>query len=250
MPDYDAIVELYHLIYADWDRAIQRQGTQLAGVIGERWGMLAGRILDCASGIGTQALGLAQRGYRVTAADISEPALRRAEREAARLDLTLRTQVGDMRGGPEVHGGGFDIVTACDNAIPHLLDEVEIGEALRAMRDCLKPGGGLVLSLRDYAVEQRGRGIHHAYGLRDFRDERVFVYQIRDFDGERHDIALYFVRDDGVAPPKVEVVRAQAFAIPIDRLLALVRKAGFEAVERLDGAFFQPLIVGTKAKDG
>ena len=249
MGDADHLAEMEHLLHADWDHSIRRQGTQLAGVIGERWGLLAGRVLDIACGIGTQALGLAQRGYRVLGADVSEARLQRAEREAARLDLTLRTRVGGMRGGPEVHGGGYDAVIACDSALSRLLDEVEIGEALRALRDCLKPGGGLVLSLRDYAVEQRGHGRHHAYGVREHGDERIFVYRIVDFDGERYDEALYFVRDDGVAPPSTIVRRTQYFAIPVDRLLALLRKAGFKDVGRIDGAFFEPLVVGTRAAE-
>lgn len=247
MPDANEIAELSHLVHADWDRSVMRQGTQLAGVIGERWGLLAGRILDAACGIGTQALGLAQRGYRVSGGDEDEAALRRAEREAARLDLTLRTAHGGLRAGPAIHGGGFDAAIACDSALARLLDEVEIGEALRALHDCLKPGGGLALSLRDYAVEPRGRGRHHAFGVREHLDERVFVYRVVDFDGERYDETLYFVRDDGVAAPRTVVRRAQYFAIPVDRLLALLRKAGFSAVERIDGAFFEPLVVGTRA---
>jgi ubiquinone/menaquinone biosynthesis C-methylase UbiE len=46
-------------------------------------------VLDCACGIGTQAIGLAKRGYRVVRSDISRRDLERAEREAARLGVQL-----------------------------------------------------------------------------------------------------------------------------------------------------------------
>jgi len=62
---YDGLAPLYHLIFEDWDASVARQGHQLAGLIAERWGLDARVVLDGAVGIGTQALGLLGRGYRV-----------------------------------------------------------------------------------------------------------------------------------------------------------------------------------------
>ena len=46
-------------------------------------------MLDCACGIGTQALGLAAVGYEMEGSDISSGEIDRAQREAA----TLRTEI-------------------------------------------------------------------------------------------------------------------------------------------------------------
>jgi len=43
------------------------------------------RILDCACGIGTQAIGLAALGYCVTASDLSEGALAEAKKRAEKI---------------------------------------------------------------------------------------------------------------------------------------------------------------------
>ena len=94
---YDQLAPFYHLIFPDWEASIQRQSAALEGILRERWGDDRLTILDVACGIGTQALGLAASGHRVTASDISAEAVRRAEREARQRALSIRFSVADMR---------------------------------------------------------------------------------------------------------------------------------------------------------
>src|SRR5215475_12605393 len=87
MPDparrfYDRLARDYHLIYADWNAAIDSQARAIDRIVRRELGAPALTLLDCACGIGTQAIGLALRGYRVHATDLSGPALQRARREA------------------------------------------------------------------------------------------------------------------------------------------------------------------------
>jgi hypothetical protein len=42
-------------------------------------------------------------------------------------------------------------------------------------------------------------------------------------------------------------MRATYYAVGIDTLLSLLEEAGFRNVQRLDGRFFQPVVVGTRA---
>src|SRR5262245_7057356 len=72
---YDRMASLYHLIYPDWNESIDRQAGQLTSIIRERWGPECRTVLDVSCGIGTQALGLAQRGFLVTASDLSVGAI-------------------------------------------------------------------------------------------------------------------------------------------------------------------------------
>jgi 2-polyprenyl-3-methyl-5-hydroxy-6-metoxy-1,4-benzoquinol methylase len=67
---YDRLAADYHLICGDWDGAVVRHGKALDAVIRSELGTRAAVVLDCACGIGTQALGLALLGHRVTGADI------------------------------------------------------------------------------------------------------------------------------------------------------------------------------------
>jgi glycine/sarcosine N-methyltransferase len=150
---YDGLAADYHLVYGDhWDDAVAQQGEVLDGLVREVFNASAD-ILDCSCGIGTQAIGLALRGHRVHGTDISEPSLERARVEAARLGATVSLAVADFRDLASV-SGTFDVVLSCDNALPHLLDEADIASALRAMRSKLRPGGLLIISIRDYDKER------------------------------------------------------------------------------------------------
>jgi 2-polyprenyl-3-methyl-5-hydroxy-6-metoxy-1,4-benzoquinol methylase len=68
---YDQLAPYYHLIFEDWQASIDRQGNCLDAIIRAEWGPSFRTVLDAAAGIGTQALGLATRGYQVTASDLS-----------------------------------------------------------------------------------------------------------------------------------------------------------------------------------
>src|SRR4051794_39047527 len=94
---YDQLAPFYHLIFPDWEASIQRQAADLEGIIREHWGEGRLTILDVACGIGTQALGLAALGHRVTASDVSAEAVQRARQEARRRALDIPFTVADMR---------------------------------------------------------------------------------------------------------------------------------------------------------
>lgn len=245
---YDEMASFYHLVYEDWDRSIERQAAQLSRIARERWGIGPDHsILDVSCGIGTQTIGLANLGFRVVASDISQEGIRRARTEARRRNADISLSVCDMRDAYRHHAQRFDLVIACDNAITHLLTDDDIYDALRQMYACVTPGGGCLLTVRDYAKEPRGVELLKPYGVRNEAEQRVIVFQVWDFDGEVYDLSMYFVTDrrDG-QPPKTRVMRARYYAISTDRLLQLMEDAGFVAVERLDEQFFQPVLVGTR----
>jgi SAM-dependent methyltransferase len=245
---YDQLASLYHLIYEDWDATITVQAHQLASIIAERWGLAAGAaLLDVSCGIGTQAIGLAQRGFRVTASDLSEHAIERARVEAQQRTVPIDFSVCDMREVSQHHQRQFDVVISCDNSITHLLTDADILLALRQMYARVRPGGGCVLTVRDYAHEARGVGIVKPYGVRNVQGKRHLLLQVWDFIGDIYDLALYVVIDDPhAAQPLARVMRSRYYAIGTDRLCALMEQAGFTSVTRLDGRFFQPVLIGDK----
>lgn len=243
---YDRLAPLYDLIFPDWDASIERQADQLAEIIRDRWGAGACSILDVACGIGTQSIGLAGRGFAVTASDLSAGAVGRARAEAQRRGVEINSSVCDMRTAHDHHGRQFDVVVACDNSIPHLLTDDDILLALRQMHDCTRPGGGCLITVRDYDREERGTGLVKPYGLRDRDGVRYVIFQVWDFEGEMYDLAMYFVADDGGDRPATHVMRTKYYAVGTVRLLELMRRADFASVERLDGGFYQPVLVGDR----
>ena len=115
--------------------------------------------------------------------------------------------------------------------------------ALTQMFQCSRPGGGCLVTLRDYDNADEGRSVVH-HGLRTFRGERYVVFQTRAFDGDRYDVSMYFVAETD--PPQVSVGRSRYYSVSPSRVMELMGEVGFLAVQRFDDAFYQPVLVGTR----
>ncbi|HET8813474.1 MAG TPA: class I SAM-dependent methyltransferase [Solirubrobacterales bacterium] len=100
------------------------------------------RLLDVACGTGKSFIPMLDRGWEVTACDIS-PAMVELAREKVgdRVELT----VDDMRDLPVF--GEFDVVWCLDDAINYLLSTEEMEAALKGMRSNLGPGGLIMFDL-------------------------------------------------------------------------------------------------------
>jgi glycine/sarcosine N-methyltransferase len=136
---YDHLIPFYHLIFQDWHSAIKRQAGILSPLLPSP--QEAGPVLDCACGIGTQALGLAAVGYAMEGSDISPGEVERAQREAASLGLNISFRTDDMMTLMTAPSGRYGVVLCMDNSLPHLDSDEQILTALRAMRSRLKPNG-------------------------------------------------------------------------------------------------------------
>jgi SAM-dependent methyltransferase len=243
---YDALAPFYHLNYGDWQAGIERQGQALAAILLAHGVEPPSRVLDAACGIGTQSLGLAQLGFRVTGSDLSSGAVARAREEAAERGLSIDLSVADMRSVAEHHGRTFDVVIACDNSVPHLLSDAEILTALEQFYRCTAPGGHCLVSVRDYSREVR-EGVQVRPPVLHQQDgTRVVLFQVWEFDGPVYSMSLYMVEDEGEGSPRTHVFRSRYYAVTLDVLERLMREAGFQAVERLEEPFFQPVLLGRR----
>jgi SAM-dependent methyltransferase len=126
-------------------------------------GLSGRRLLDVGCGTGKSFLPMLERGWDVTACDISASMLELAR---AKAGDAVRLTVADMRKLPAF--GEFDLVWALDDAVNYLLSGEELGQALSGMRGNLAPGGLLMFdvnTLKSYrtffaeteTVERRGR---------------------------------------------------------------------------------------------
>ena len=69
---YDNMASQYDKLFFDWKATTQEQAVILNNIFYSYGFDKTASVLDCACGIGTQAIGLASIGYHVTASDISE----------------------------------------------------------------------------------------------------------------------------------------------------------------------------------
>lgn len=240
---YDQLAPYYHLLYPDWELSIARQGHGLATVLAEFGVCPPARILDAACGIGTQTLGLAQRGYAVTASDLAPAAVDRARAEAHGRDLHVTFAVADLRHLSAVFRDTFEAVLACDNAIPHLLSDLEIRQAFVECRAVLSAGGILVISARDYASIERRSPDVRPYGARTEGGCHYTAEQIWEWEGEHYNLTLRLTEQCGNAAAARHEFTSRYYAVPLATLERLLREAGFVDVIRRDAHFFQPLLV-------
>lgn len=246
---YDGLADEYHLLFADWDASVRRQGAILDRLIAGRLGPPPHRVLDCACGIGTQAIGLASRGYRVHGTDISPAAVERAQREAIRLGVSLTAEVADLRALHAVEGS-FDVVLACDNAVPHLLTDDDLHRAAVGMRAKLRDGGLLVVSIRDYDDLIARKPRSELPRVFDRPDGRQIAFQVWDWSetAPTYTVHQYVVREMGGAwqtRHEATVYRA----LQRSELAEIVRAAGFREVGwhlPEETGYYQPILTGRR----
>lgn len=242
---YNGLAPLYHLVYEDWEASVERQGGALASLITEYWGAGSRAVLDTALGIGTQALGLLARGFRVIGSDISLGAVARARREATVRSLPLISLVADFR-ALAVRSGAFDVVLLCDNSLPHLGSEAEIQGTLAECFRCVRRGGGCLISMRDYETPPPTGTVEvRPYGERVWAGRRYYLRQVWTWHGQRYDLSFEITPAEG-AGVGTTILKTSYLAIPVAQVAGLMRTVGFANVGRVDGRFFQPVLVGTR----
>ena len=117
----DNMASQYDKLFMDWNATTQEQAVLLNRIFNNYGFNTNAHILDCACGIGTQAIGLASLGYPVTASDISDGELVEAKARAKSQGVSIRFEHADFCALADTFSEQFDIVIAMDNALPHML---------------------------------------------------------------------------------------------------------------------------------
>jgi SAM-dependent methyltransferase len=129
----------------DWDE--RYGGDQLwsgnpnGTLVDEMSDRAPGRALDVGAGEGGDALWLAERGWHVTANDISQRALDRVAAEAERRGLSVERLHADANALDPFDTAAFDLVSAQYASIPRTPDD----RAVHNLLDAVAPGGTLLM---------------------------------------------------------------------------------------------------------
>ncbi|MFF4255098.1 class I SAM-dependent methyltransferase [Streptomyces sp. NPDC001663] len=224
---YDSLAADYHRIFPDWEASMTRQAAALDGLVRRQLGAGPHKLLDCACGIGTQAIGLARAGHRVVGSDLSPVAAARATAEADARGIGLPVVAADMRQLP-FRSGEFDVVVCADNSLAHLLTGQDVAAALRAMRRVLRDDGLLLLTLRDYDELRRTRPAAAPPQVSHGADGRSITFQLWHWhdDGEHYDQEYFQLLPDG-EDWEVRVRRTTSWALTRSEVTDAAAAAGF-----------------------
>ncbi len=134
---------------ADWDHRYSGErmwsGRPNGALVREVDGLAPGRALDIGAGEGGDAIWLAERGWRVTASDISRRALERIASESDSRSLDVECLDADANAPAPFPAQAFDLVTAHYASIPRTPDDRAVENILGAVA----PGGTLLVVTHD-----------------------------------------------------------------------------------------------------
>ncbi len=139
----------------------------------EAWPIPRGRALDVACGKGRNALFLAERGFDVTAVDISPVALEEGRRYAAEKNLAVTWQQADLE-RIQLAENAYDLVVNFNYLQRSLIPPIKAS---------LRVGGSIIFET--YLIDQPSIGhpknpaylLQHNELLNFFRDYRVLCYR-------------------------------------------------------------------------
>jgi SAM-dependent methyltransferase len=141
---YDSLAAVYAWLVPDAMLEPEGAAAAFAGVTDEL--APGARVLDCAAGTGQLAVGLALRGFDVTATDASAGMIAATRALAAHRGVDLRVE---QRAWEELTGT-FDAVLCVGNSLAHAAGRERRRAALAAMARVLAGGGVLAVTSRNW----------------------------------------------------------------------------------------------------
>ncbi len=253
---YDDLSRHYHLIYQDWPAVVRREASAVDSLL-RRFapGFQAPkehRILDCAAGIGTQALGLWELGYDVTASDLSQRSLAMLREHAASFQPRgaappeVEIRIADYCAlGRSFPAASFDSVICMDNALAHMFTREDLDAAVRSMASVVADRGVILLSLRPYDELRETRPSFHPQAPR-FKSDRMYFQIWRWVDRDLYESHFFLILPDD----RVLTWRARFRAIGLREVLEALDGVGFEATALgpEDSGYFQPVVVAWRRR--
>lgn len=209
-----------------------------------------GTVLDCASGIGSQAIALASLGYAVEGSDSSELSISQARLNAAQRGLPIRFRVDDVRRLATAPENYYGAAIALDNVLPHLGSHQDMRNAAAAILCRLKPGGVLLVGIRDYDPVLASRPTVIPPSFTGNGTGRRIFHEVWDWHDERRYTCHVYVTKEVANRWEVMHFTGSYCAILKCEMADLLREAGFRNVEVLSPEvtkYRQPLIRGEKA---
>lgn len=247
---YDQLAGSYEFIFRDWQQAVRRQGEALDHFIQAQGQSKPLALLDCTCGVGTQALGLAARGYNVHATDLSPTAVQRAADFAADFNVTMTFGVADVLKLSEQVEGEFDVVLSCDNAFAHFIDDAALYTAAREAASKLRENGLLLISIRDYDQIAQEMPRTTLPNVTDLPSGRRIVYQVWDWavGARSYELSMFITQQEG-DQWRTTCLRSRLRALRRADLSAALREAGLRDITwhmPEASGYYQPIVTARK----
>ena len=244
---YNTLATQYDKLFLDWQATKKEQAILLDRLFRTHGFDKSAHILDCACGIGTQAIGLAAMGYDITASDISEGELAEARKRATNNNVQIPFANADFCALSETFANQFDIIIAMDNALPHMLSRDALDSAIKSIINQIADGGMFVASIRDYdALLMDKPPYSPPYIHQTAKGQRV-SFQTWKWDGDIYRLIQYIIDDEDAL--QISKFECDYRATRRDEMTELLMANGCSEVVWLfpeETGFYQPIVVAKK----
>lgn len=245
---YDNMATQYDKLFLDWQATTHEQAEILSKIFKIYGFDLSAKILDCACGIGTQAIGIAKLGYQVTASDISKAELVEAQKRAKANNVNVCFNQANFCALSDVFTDKYDIIIAMDNALPHMLTSNDLELAIKSIVNQLECNGIFVASIRDYdSLLSEKPPYSPPYIHKTDKGQRI-SFQTWKWDDENYKLTQYIIDDEESL--KISKFDCEYRAARREEMTKLLMNYGCKEVEWLfpdETEFYQPIVVARKA---
>ena len=244
---YDNMASHYDKLFLDWDASTLEQALVLDKIFYDNGFDKSASILDCACGIGTQAIGLASLGYSIVGSDISEAELMEAMKRAERHHVSIDFLHADFCALSDVFPDKFNIIICMDNALPHMLSFADLGRAACSIINQLSPGGIFVASIRDYDALLLKKPPYSPPYIHNTDNGKRVSFQTWDWVGDNYRLTQYIIDDEECL--RVNKFECEYRATRRAEITDLLLENGCSEVVWMfpeETNFYQPIVVARK----
>lgn len=188
-------------------------------------------VLDCACGIGADAMALARGGFAVTATDGSHAMVAETRRRAEQYGAAMTVSQSRWQDLPDRAPGPYELVLCLGNSLVHTETRTNRIAALDGMKKVLAPGGTLIVDARNWELMYKSRPrivpARRVIQRAGVRCSSLYIWSIPDDLGSpcTAEIVLLFEGTEGRISHHRHVIDFAPFGH--DDLADSIRAAGF-----------------------
>lgn len=246
---YNNFADVYPYIFTDWNKTSEKHPIIIDTLIKKYESYKSQTLLDCTCGIGTQCLGLSKIGYEVFASDISDKELEIARSHSYKIGNKIEFKITDCRCLKSSWKRTFDVIISFDNALPHLLNKMDMKMAFSNIYNCLNDNGLFISSYRDYEdLLLKRPKLANPLRIHEVDDKTILSFKTWYWKQNMCYSTQYII----VESEDVNEVYKGSFwmwAITRKELLSISNEIGFKKVYWLlpnTTNFFEPILVAQK----
>ena len=192
----------------------------------QKHGIQPQSVLDLACGTGSMSVLLAQKGYQVLAADLSEDMLAMAWEKAAELENPPFFICQSMQELQLPYA--VDWVACCLDSLNYVTDPEDCREAFKRVYESLGEGGAFIFDINS---EEKLRGLDGQVFLDE--NEEVYCVWRAEFDQDEnicyYGMDIFQLEDQDIWIRSFEEHREYAYSV--EQLTAYLKEAGFTTIE-------------------